>query len=382
MKKGFVLIVSVIILISLTAIAAAFISMLSVRTRAARALQDSAKAFWLAEAGIQQVAYKLKTDANYRNNPANISGSLGGGTYAVTVVKRANQTIYDTTSVGTSGSMSRTITQVETVTVGGWIKQFTDYGAFSSYGGVSLENNSSITGDVYTMGTVATAKNAYVSGIVYANSGSGNYTRMPLPSPPLTFPSFDASYYNAQINTAKSYPAGNQTYSNISLAGTTLYVNGTATATNITGPGTIVSTGNFTIGSGTIGPDVKIITNTTLSFSKNAHVLSGAVLYATGNVTVSNPGVIVDNAALLTPGSVAVSGNLSYNGVIFCGSDFNSTSGSQSMTITGALVSGGVISMSKSDRIVQNSALLPVSIPAGLESGGSTTTVTLSDWSG
>ena len=78
-QRGFVLLLSVILLLSISVIAAAFISLSIIRTRSVAGGLASAKAFWLAEAGIQQVISRIKTDAAYRNAPANINRDEPGG---------------------------------------------------------------------------------------------------------------------------------------------------------------------------------------------------------------------------------------------------------------------------------------------------------------
>jgi len=373
-RKGFILIMSVILLLSITVIAASFIALVTTRTRAASSGLDSAKAFWLAEAGIQQAAYRLKTDAAYRDTPTNITGSLASGTYAVTVSKRTGETVYDVSSAGTAG-ITRNIAQTLTVTVG-WGKQFTDYGAFAGAGSISMKNSAKITGDAYTAGSVTTSNTSSVTGKVYANSGSGNYTRVPLPSPPLASPVLDTTYYVTEINTAKTYASGNKTYNTLALAGGTVYVNGKVTAKNITGPGTVVSNGNFTLNGGSVGTNITIISNGTLSISSNSSVGSGAVLYAKTAVSSIASNVNIDSAAIITPGTVSISSNITFSGVILSGG--NVTIGSNTV-INGAVASGGTISMTGSGQIVQNKNKLPPQMPNGVET---VTQVVLSGWSG
>ena len=374
-NRAFALIFVFVAIVFLTILSSAVLLRSVAESRMATRQLEATQAFWLAEAGIQQVAYRLKTDAAYRSSPTNITGSLASGTYAVTVSKRTGVTVYDVTSTGTAGGIPRNIAQTLTVTIG-WGKQFTDYGVFAGAGSISMKNSSQITGDAYTAGSVSTSSSSIVTGKVYANSGSGNYTRVPLPSPPLARAVLDTTYYVTEINTAKTYASGNKTYTTLALAGGTVYVNGTVTATNITGPGTVVSNGNFTVNGGSVGQNVTIITNSTLSFASGSHVLSGAVLYATTAVTSTASNVIMDSAALLTPGTVTFSNSITFNGAIFCGG--NISVGSNSV-VNGAVTSGGTINTTSSGQIVQNKNKLPPNTPNGVES---ITQVVLSGWSG
>lgn len=375
-KDGFVLVVSVILLLSISVIAAAFVSLVTTRSRAAAYALAGEQAFWLAEAGIQDVIYNVKNDSTYRDDPTNITGSLGGGTYSVSVAKRAGETIYDMTSTGTVGGASKSLSQTATFTFMGWTHPFTDYGSFAGSGNINMRNTATIAGDAYTAGSVSTANSSRVTGTVYADSGSGNYTRLPLPDPPLSSPTLTTTYYDKLIATAGTYIKKDMTYETLSLAGGTVYVNGKVTTENITGPGTVVSTGNFKVDGGTVGQDVTIVSNATLSFAANSTVESGGVLYAKNSFASTASNVIMNGVAILTPGVVNLSNTVTINGAILCKGSL--TIGS-TVVLNGAVVSGGTMTMTGKGRIVQNKNQLPARVPSGVETD---TSVTLSDWQG
>jgi hypothetical protein len=379
-KKGFVLALSAILLLSISIIVAAFIFLVTIRTRAAASGLDSAKAFWLAEAGIQQVIYRVMTDSDYRNTPTDITGSLGSGTYSVSVVKSAGQPVYTLSSTGTAGIVSRGVGQTVTFSFAGWTAPFANYGVFTKAGSVNLQNSSNkITGDVYTAGIVITQGFSTVTGTVYADSGSGNYKRLPLPIPNIPWPELDKTYYTTLINTAGKYAKKDMTYSTLNLGGGTVYVNGKVTATNITGPGIVVCTGNFVINGGTVGQDVTIISNAALSMANNSHVQTGAVMYASTSISLTGNYAVLDNAALITPGAMTLGAtNLRVNGVVFCGGNLALQ---KSTTVNGSVVSGGTINMASSAQIVQDSSQLPLEVPNGIASG-TASSVLLSNWQG
>ena len=372
-KRGFVLVVSVMLLLSISVITAAFISMVTVRTRAAASGLESAKAFWLAEAGIQQVIYRVNTDANYRNAPTNITGSLNDGTYTVSVTKQAGQEVYVMVSTGTVGAISRNITQTATIATG-WPKSFNDYGAFIGSGNISMKYTSKIVGDDYASGSVSTVNTSTVTGTVYSGYGSGNYTRLPLPSPLVPSPTLNTTYYVAQINIAKTYSSGNKTYNTLNLAGKMVYVNGTVTATNISGPGTITANGSISVNGGTVGQGVTIISNGTLSFAGKSRVQSGAVLYAKNSVSSTASDVIMTGVAILTPGVITLSNTLTISGAIF--SNGSLTIGS-TVVVNGAVASGSAITFTGSGQVVHSKSQLPAQTPNGIESAAN---VVLSDW--
>jgi len=380
-QKGFVLLLSVILLVSISVITAAFISLAVIRTRSVAAGSGSAKAFWLAEAGLQQAINRIKTDNIYRNAPFDITDSLGDGTYAVSVVKPSSQTVYTVTSTGTVAGISKTVAQTVAFSASGWTRPFTDYGVFAGGGSLFLQNSANmIVGDVYTTWYVTTMGWSTVTGIVYANMGFGNYMRLPLPFPPIAAPVLDKTYYTTLINAAGKYVRKDMTYNTLTLAGGTVYVNGKVTATNIIGPGTVVCTGNFVVNGGTVGQDVTIISNATLSMTNNSHVQAGAVIYASTGISLTGSNVVLDNAALITPGAVALNANnVTVNGVVFCGGNLTMQT---TVTVNGAVVAGGSITMSGSARIVQHQDQLPLTVPDGIPSAASAVSITVSNWQG
>jgi hypothetical protein len=379
-KKGFVLALSAVLLLSISIIVAAFIFLVTIRTRAAASGLDSAKAFWLAEAGVQQVIYKVMSDSAYRNAPTTVTGSLGSGTYSVSVVKLAG-TAYTMTSTGTAGIVSRNVVQTATFSFAGWSAPFANYGVFAKAGNVILQNSANtITGDVYAaVGTVTTMGFSTVTGTVYADKGSGNYKRLPLPIPNIPGPELDKTDYTTLINKAGTYIKKDMTYSTLNLAGGIVYVNGRVTATNITGPGTVVCTGNFIVNGGTVGKDVSIISNATLSMANYSHVQPGAVIYASTSISLTGSSVVLDNATLITPGTAVLNANsLTVNGVILCEGNLALQKGT---IVNGSVVSGGTITMSSSAQIVQDSSQLPLTVPKGIKSV-TATSVLLSNWQG
>jgi len=108
-RKGMVLILTFIIITTLTVIVVAFLYLNSTQLRGAGYNTASQKAVWLAEAGIQQVIYNLRTSSNYVTNPTAINGNLGGGTYSVTVSKSGST--FTITSTGTMSGIQKQVTQ-------------------------------------------------------------------------------------------------------------------------------------------------------------------------------------------------------------------------------------------------------------------------------
>jgi len=112
-KRGAVLLLTFIMMVTLAVVTAAFLYTVSVRIKGASVDMAGDKAFWLAEAGIQDVIYRLSNDAAYRQSPDPIDELLGSGNYQVNVDVQGSK--YTAVSTGTSGIVSRTVTQSMTL---------------------------------------------------------------------------------------------------------------------------------------------------------------------------------------------------------------------------------------------------------------------------
>lgn len=375
-KKGFVLALSAILLLSLSVIVAAFLFLVTTRARTAAAGLDSAKAFWLAEAGIQQAVFKLKNDVNYRTTPKDLDGSLGEGAYSVTVT--ASTTVPDNwsaVSTGTKDAVTRTITQTLSLRSVGWAGQFTNYGVFAGTGNsnITLRNAGTITGDAYAGGTVRTDNTSSVTGTVYATSGSGNYTRQPLPDPPITMPNITKKWYDGVMSTASTYPKSDATYTSLDLTGKILYVNGKVDITNVTGAGTIIAVGNCTV-SGTVGTGVNIISNGSLSFGANSQVWPETLFYGRNSVEVMNAGIVMDKTAILSPGYINLAGGAKISGVLFAQGNISLSAGA---VVTGSVAAGNNVTVDAA-AVIQDTEQLPQKLPIGVI--GKELSVLLSDW--
>jgi len=108
-NRGAVLIMTFIIMVTLAAMTAGFLFMTSGQLRGSAYDVASSKSFWLAEAGLQDVIQKLTSSSTFRDSPTTpVTGSLGQGTYSVSVTK--NDTTYTLASTGIVDVISRKIT--------------------------------------------------------------------------------------------------------------------------------------------------------------------------------------------------------------------------------------------------------------------------------
>lgn len=108
-KEGVVLIFTFMIMVAVAAITMAFLFMTSTRMRGAGYDVASHKALWLAEAGFQDVIFRLGDDAAYRADPGLVSANLGDGSYSVNVTRDGNT--YTMVSTGSVSVESRQFSQ-------------------------------------------------------------------------------------------------------------------------------------------------------------------------------------------------------------------------------------------------------------------------------
>lgn len=227
-EKGAVLILTFLIMTTLIVITGGFLYMTSTQLRGSGYDLASAKALWIAEAGLQDVFYKLKNDSAYRDNPTPVSGTLGNGSYSVSVTKSGST--YTITSTGTVNVLNRKIIQTAVVT-SGLLEAF--YNAIYADGNnINFKNSTgTVNGNIRTRNQVINEENMTINGTITENS-------------PVTI-AVDFNYY---LGIADSVVSGNKTFSAGQIYTGIWYVDGAATIQdNVTINGTIVATGNITL---------------------------------------------------------------------------------------------------------------------------------------
>lgn len=278
-RRGVVVIMVFLIMITLIAIMGAFLYMTSVQTKAVGNDSSDAKALWIAQGGIQQVFYKLKNDSSYTNNPTQLTGNLGDGSYSVTVTKDGIN--YSINSVGTVGSASRTITQTVTAAllpeayqyaayVGGSILTTNSTGLiiesqktgganfptvdFASYYaatpvGQRVANGYTFTGTKtglwYVSGSAMINGGSTINGTIIAEGAiaTGGTRNKIIISPPANYPAL-VSKKNIDFNSVKNSTINGLVYAG---AGTVAYNINLASSQGLTITGTIISKASLSV---------------------------------------------------------------------------------------------------------------------------------------
>ncbi len=114
--RGFILLLSLIMMATLSAMTGALIVSLSTDYRNAVVVSNNSKAFWAAEAGIADAIKRLKNNeivlADGACDNATVQTiSFGGGTYSVSLCRTARD--IKLISTGVVNSQSRIVEQIE-----------------------------------------------------------------------------------------------------------------------------------------------------------------------------------------------------------------------------------------------------------------------------
>lgn len=332
-KRGMALIIVLGFILLLVIAAASFMLISLSEVKMVKRQNNSTKAFYLAEAGFQDIMNRLETDfSSYRDiiSAVTVTENLGAGTYEVEIpppvhIDGSNIYTFDITSKGTVDNVSRKIRQIIEVEIDE-VWDFEDYVIYISGNIGDIDKESIINGGVYVNGDLTIGKDSYINGDVKTTGDitkeeSVVITGDELPnSEPLATPTLDTTYYDTMIGVASGQEEGNQ---NISGAiPEVVYVNGQANITgDITGPGTIVATGRIVIDNElTIGDEVILIAGDSLDINKEYAIGEDCTLYSSTLVNISKEGSIGSpdkGSVIITPGDVSISKENNIYGLVF-----------------------------------------------------------------
>ena len=335
-KKGVVLILSFIFMISLIVVIAAYIFMVTYSTRNANAQINNEKAVYLADAGLNKAVWYLtntapdsSTDGTWRTtaypadpgpNPTDPQQeSLGDGTYTMWVETSGSKILV--TARGTVNNIERIIQEIITLAT-----DVPESFSYAQHSGSNIDFNGSsgsITGNLSAVGTVDNEGGMTITGTITESSIA--------PTPTVVMASYAAI--------ADTTVSGNRTFSSGTYSGI-WYVDGRVTIwDSVTFNGTIIATGNI------------ILMNT--------------------DDFVSNP--TSDYPALVTEGDITGlnMGTANINGLVFAAGDIALGSASNN-TINGSTIAGGKIDMKTGSgwSITYDSNLASDPPPYFLEGGG------------
>jgi predicted acyltransferase (DUF342 family) len=366
-RRGTILILAFVMMAVLLAIVGSFMAMTVTLARTGGYELVSSQALWVAEAGIEQVLYKLKNDADYRNNPTTISGNLGDGSFSVDVAKGGST--YTLTATGTVAPIRRKITQTIEVNTSGYTWDFADYIFYfgTTAGNYSLAKNSQISGNIFIKGNLSIGNNSQITGNVLA-TGSISLGKwvvvtgevLPNSEPPATMPSLNTTHYDNEIAVAAQRPAGNQNISG-TISGTT-YVNGNVTInadTQTLTSATIVANGTITIKKDVeLGDNIALIAADDLAAKQGYLIGKNCTLYSSTQVTIGKSGTFGSSSTgsvIITPGDVDIDQTNEIYGLVFA---VDEISIGQNSEVTGNVAGGRINSIAQGTLYTLNNDLV------------------------
>ncbi len=284
----------------------------------------SRKSYFSAEAGIEDIVYRIKTN---KQVPVNQNLILDGNTVAVSVSGSSNiKTVY---AVASNNNLVRGLETVLNTGVGSSF----NYGIQTGAGGFILNNNATINGSVYANGSIVGSNGAKITGAAFSAgsisnvtvgaNGVGDASAYRVTNSTVTGNLYcqTGSGNNKPCNTSK--PAPTQLDSLISDSSITQWKNDAAAGGVINGDYTISS-------SGSLGPK-KIAGNLNINGSKIL-TLTGTV-WVTGNINMNNGAEIKlatsygsNSGEIVVDGMIDVSNNSTFAG--------SGTTGSYIMVLT------------------------------------------------
>lgn len=304
--RGYIVLLTLVFTGIFAVASSSLVGSLMAYDRAERTAVARAQALSLAEAGLEKAVSQLNQNPSY-SGEANTALGPGVFTIAVSTIDSQTKRVAATGYVPNSSNPVATRTVKATIAVSRDVISF-HYGIQAGQGGFTLDNSSTITGNVYSSGPIIGSSQNYIygdvisagpNGLVYGiHATSSVYAHTIGNASEATIIDKDAYYSTTKINTSVggvSYPnSPDQATSSLPISDEQIVEWETIAAAGGTA---VCSNGKYAISSGTatIGP-LKIPCN--LEISNNAVVTIAGHVWVTGNITVQNSAVVKMAAAL------------------------------------------------------------------------------------
>lgn len=290
------------------------------------------QAFWLAEAGLESMAWRLCSDeafaaslSPFSNAPTTLATEdLGAGSYEVRLWQTpgSSQRVIHVVSAGRVQGTVRRVGQTVIVGRDLWPLPITS-NALLSAGTVTLNNKVEVSGPVSIDTNIATLH----------GDGTYDFVVPPDPVPPLNITSYERA-----IDYAEAHGMSPSSASNVVLGGGVLCVKGDLTTWSIQGPGTLVVSGSLSMGARTgVSPGVTVIAGKSLVFGQGVIVSNECVLYASQSIQFNQGGSMLLQSSLLTPGSITGNQSFALSGLLYAGGALELRN---SASLTGCVVAG------------------------------------------
>jgi len=299
-KQGYVLVLALVFLGIFFTTATAYLNFVTTSARSARVDISQSQALAIAEAGMNKAVYQLNQNTSYTGETTT---SFGEGVFTVSVsnIDSVSKRVTATGYVPNSTNPVATKTIKATVGINNAVISF-HYGVQAGRGGFSLENSSSITGNVYASGPIIGTSQNYIygdvvsagpDGLVYGiHATSSVYAHTIGNASRATIIDRNAYYALSRVNTTvggTSYPnSPDQATTSLPISDAQIEEWETVAASGGTAT---CSSGSYNIPSGNVslGP-IKIPCDVNIS-GTSVVTLNGHI-WVTGNITIQNSALV------------------------------------------------------------------------------------------
>jgi hypothetical protein len=166
-KRGISLIAVIIVMLVVATLAFVVSSVMSTGNMASILDMQAQQAFYIAEAGLKHVIFKLKDDSDYRASPAAVAEDFGDGSFSVTVTKSGST--FTLTSTGSVGNTARVIEQI--VLIEGGMPEAFDYAIICFGSSVNFRKSTgTVNGDIASAKSVQSYNDMTINGTITERS--------------------------------------------------------------------------------------------------------------------------------------------------------------------------------------------------------------------
>lgn len=167
-SSGQILVITLVVMLIIMALGGVLVSTVLIYSQHGKLAYAQERALQLAEAGVDKAIYQINQGAAY-NGESDVP--LGSGTFSVTVTDASRKKIIESTGYVPSASspQAKRTVRVELVTSSAAASFL--YGVQVGDGGFIMGNNSSISGSIYSNGSISGAAGALISGDAWIAGG-------------------------------------------------------------------------------------------------------------------------------------------------------------------------------------------------------------------
>lgn len=295
-----------------------------VETQVASLTLKRDQAYYAAEAGIQNAYWMLQANNNYRTTATPLAGTVGNGSYAVTVTGGWDSPVL-ISSTGTAGSGATVATVAMTATCSPTVivPAITLGNNFNNSGNVTINGDVQAKGNIYSNGRFNENGSLYAGGSI-STKGSVDISGVSAANTPnITIPTINFNALVASATQTVHVLSGKKTYEVSSVnfgQGGIVYFDGPISFkgnVSVTGYGTLVVNGDVSIQGGA-------------SFGSSSSPATANIVTAGGLDIGGYLGLV---GSIYAGGTISKNGGFDVTGVIVGQTDMGTSGG---MTITRA----------------------------------------------